>query len=143
LFTFIIFSVQRGRNLHPFLLKTPAYSSIRIGIILKLPKKCVVVFTNKDIGAGLYCPLVGYLVVDFRSDISILIRGGIIGKQRQPQVLVHQQFGQTQGQNMTELILGRRACRKRAFVGFIFLHPFQIVLEAAGKIRSQFPLKTG
>ena len=129
--------------MHTFLSKAPAYSYISIGIILKLPKKCVVVFTNKDIGAGLYCPLVGYLVVDFKSDISILIRGGIIGKQRQPQILVHQQFGQAQGQNMPVLILGRRAGRKRAFIIIIFLHPFQIVLETAGKIRGQLPLKTG
>ena len=67
-------------NLSSFLSITPANSSVRIGIMLELPEECVVVFADKNIGAGFYCPLICDLVVDLGAEISILIRGGIIGK---------------------------------------------------------------
>jgi hypothetical protein len=101
----------------------------------------VIIRTKEDVSADFRGPLIVDLIIYFRAHITICIGWGLIDKKGQCQILVHQQPGESKGQDMPILVFFVHACGKMALVFPIVLHVLQVVLTAPCEIPGHLPFK--
>jgi hypothetical protein len=101
----------------------------------------LIIRAKKGVFADFLGPLIVDLIIYFRVHVTICIGWGIIYKKGQCQILVHQQIGESQCQDMPILIFFVLAWGKMGLVFPIVLYVLQVVPNAPCEILGQFPLK--
>ena len=109
-------------------LKAIANSSIDICIVLELAKEGVMVSTKKYVGPSFHSKVIGNLIVNFWSHVNILVSGTIIGKQRAAEVLVHEQLGNAESDDVTVFVVSVHIGWQIVTIGVVMSHPFEVIL---------------
>ncbi len=76
-------------------LESVSQACVYVAVSLKLSEECVLIFTEEKVGPEVYGHMVVYFIMSARPQVGVVICRRVVGKHGQPQVLIHQQFCQT------------------------------------------------